>query len=81
MLRFRPRFPLVPGLPYVARLDLTDLRPAVAAPPPAIHATLQLPAEIREPSTVVDQIYPTAAVLPGEPAAPLPALLGADESR
>ncbi len=64
VLRFRPRYPLVPGLAYVARLDLSQLQPVIASHPAATHATFKLPAEAAGPPTVVRQIYPTATVLP-----------------
>ncbi|MEM7587756.1 MAG: Ig-like domain-containing protein, partial [Acidobacteriota bacterium] len=64
-IRFRPRFPIEPGVDYVARLDVARLdiaRPDSNAQP--IVATFGLPAELREPSTVVSQVYPTADELP-----------------
>lgn len=66
-LRFRPRYPLVPGLSYVARLDFDPLsrlaigRPSARAP---IVASFALPAPEIEPSTVVSAIYPSAGELP-----------------
>jgi hypothetical protein len=51
---FRPRFPLVDGLTYSARLDVE----------PPLVATFSLPKEETEPTTVVTEVYPTADELP-----------------
>ncbi|MCP3963882.1 MAG: Ig-like domain-containing protein [bacterium] len=67
IVRFRPRFPLVPGLGYVARLDVAALRALATgaegdeAP---VEARLSLPARPPSPPTVVNRIYPTAEELP-----------------
>ena len=71
-VRFRPSFPLVPGLDYVARLDVARLRSlalgASGSEAPAgdatVEARLSLPAPAASPPTVVSGIYPSAAVLP-----------------
>ncbi len=66
-LRFTPRYPLVPGLEYAARLDLAGLRALAGdagvdeAP---IEAVFSLPRQHVEPSTVVSEVYPTASELP-----------------
>ncbi len=66
-LRFRPRYPLVAGLSYVARLDLDRLsslatgRSSARAP---VVARFSLPKPDLQPSTVVKAIYPSAAELP-----------------
>ena len=68
LLRFTPRYPLVPGLAYVARLDLRALSraalPGAGPPGEPLVASFSLPRVAAEPSTVVRQVYPTAAVLP-----------------
>lgn len=66
-LRFTPRYPLVPGLSYAARLDVAGLRALTGgsnSDEPPIEAVFSLPREEVEPSTVVSEIYPTASVLP-----------------
>ncbi len=68
-IRFRPRYPLVPGLTYVARFDVDRLRALAGAPPgpaaePPIEARFSLPREHVLPSTVVSAIYPSASELP-----------------
>lgn len=60
VVRFRPRYPLVAGLAYSARLDLSRFAPD-AAP---VIARFSLPAAAAEPSTVVTAIHPTADELP-----------------
>lgn len=67
VLRFRPRYPLVPGLTYVARLDfarLHQLMAGTAGREAPITTSFSLPAEVTEPSTRVEEVYPTAAELP-----------------
>ena len=54
-IRFRPRYPLVAGLTYTARLDLG---------PSPIVASFALPADETPPSTLVTAVYPTADELP-----------------
>ena len=56
-IRFRPRYPLVPGLTYVARFDL-------GRGEPPFEASFLLPRDEAEPSTVVSAVYPTASELP-----------------
>lgn len=55
-LRFEPRFPLARGVRYRA-----EFHPATGAP---VVAYFDLPVEVKTPSTVVRQIYPSADVLP-----------------
>ncbi len=63
VLRFTPRFPLVPGTKYRAVLDLDALlqQPAKNRKPLAVG--LLLPKPVRPP-TVVTAVYPTGDVLP-----------------
>ena len=67
VVKFRPRFPLVAGLDYVARLDVGRLvslatgRESRRAP---VVASFSLPPVAREPTTLVSQVYPTADRLP-----------------
>ena len=56
VLRFTPRFPLTPGVRYLATL-------AIAAGKP-LEAVLSLPKQDRQPSAVVAQVYPSADRLP-----------------
>lgn len=56
---FRPRFPLVPGLPYTVRFDGSRLDP----PGPLVETRVSLPGKTTPP-TVVAQVYPTAEELP-----------------
>lgn len=58
LIRFQPRFPLVDGLTYSARLDLG------ADGESPLVATFSLPKAEVEPTTVVTAVYPTASVLP-----------------
>ena len=55
-LRFRPRYPLVGGLAYTARLE--------AGEGSALVDRFSLPEPDREPTTVVTQVYPTAGEVP-----------------
>jgi hypothetical protein len=50
-LRFEPRFPLVPGLTYRATFG-------------AVSAEIRIPKPAANPTTVVEQIYPTSDRLP-----------------
>ncbi len=66
-VRFRPRFPLVAGLAYTARLDLARLERLAtgeAGRRAPVVATFSLPKAETEPSTVVRAVYPTASELP-----------------
>ncbi|MEE8522356.1 MAG: hypothetical protein V3T72_00365 [Thermoanaerobaculia bacterium] len=67
-LRFRPRYPLVAGLSYVARLDLDRLNTLVGdrmhATASTVVASFSLPAPDLEPSTIVSAVYPSADELP-----------------
>lgn len=59
-LVFRPRFPLSPGLSYKV-----EVNPAAAGlSGPRVERIFEIPAERLEPSTVVEQVYPSASVLP-----------------
>ena len=56
-LRFTPMFPLDAGRPYEATLTLPG-------GPPALQATLSLPARDATPVTLVSEVYPTADSVP-----------------
>ena len=56
-LRFEPRFPLEPGLTYVVRTRATPSQPA-------FERRFVLPPKARGPAAVVEQVFPTADVLP-----------------
>lgn len=59
-LRFEPRFPLRPGLSYVAEF----LPQRAGLPGDPLRATYSVPAIEQPPSTVVTQVFPTGALLP-----------------
>jgi hypothetical protein len=58
VLRFTPRFPLTPGVRYLATLAL----PGAGGKP--IEATLSLPKAERKPSATVAHVYPSGDRLP-----------------
>jgi hypothetical protein len=69
VVRFRPQFPLEPGVEYRARFQPEELPgaalPAAPAAGKSIIADYQLPAAPpAEPTTVVSQIYPSGDVVP-----------------
>ena len=55
-IEFRPQFPLQPGVRYRATFYAKSGRP--------VTSVFQIPSQKREPSTVVQEIYPKADVLP-----------------
>ena len=55
VLSFRPQFPLEPGLSYRAQFRLISENAA---------ATFAIPKPVIESTTVVEQIYPTASIVP-----------------
>jgi len=59
---FRPRFPLVPGLPYRVRFDAARFEGAGGGSR-WIESTVTLP-KVRTAATTVAQVYPTGADLP-----------------
>jgi hypothetical protein len=61
-LLFEPRFPLQPGISYQAVFDPAVLPAPVAAV--VVKATVEIPAVVREASTVVSRIFPTREQLP-----------------
>ena len=61
VLHFEPRFPLVPGVRYLAVLDLGKLDGGKAKP---VEALLSLPKVERKPSATVARVYPTDDRLP-----------------
>lgn len=63
VLRFRPRYPLVPGVRYRAVFSPSRLPTRAAKNEPAIEKELLLPKPKTEP-TRVTQVYPTADRLP-----------------
>jgi hypothetical protein len=54
-LVFTPRFPLQPGVTYRARYKLAN---------ESAERTFTIPKPVIEPTTVVEQVYPTASTLP-----------------
>ena len=56
VLRFKPRFPLEPGLEYSARI--------YGSPGRFRETRFRIPKRELEPSTLVSAVYPSAAVLP-----------------
>lgn len=62
ILLFEPRFPLTPGLRYLARFDPAPLR--TQANPKPIRTVLSLPKPARTPTTSVRAVYPTTDRLP-----------------
>ncbi|MEM7351078.1 MAG: hypothetical protein AAF657_09750 [Acidobacteriota bacterium] len=67
VLRFRPRYPLVPGLTYSVRLDPGRLQRwsnGSTSQATEVTARFALPAGATEPSTHVARVYPTASELP-----------------
>lgn len=64
-VQFLPRFPLVPGLEYRARLDVAQLPGQTGrrlrAP---VEARFTLPRKPATPTTEVTHVYPSASVLP-----------------
>ena len=63
-IRFVPAFPFDPGRQYDVVFDSAAAPGSDGDDRTRIADTLSLPADRREPSTVVTQIYPTARVLP-----------------
>jgi hypothetical protein len=64
VLRFTPRFPLVPGTKYRAVLDLAVLLPQTAKDIKPLAVPLLLPKPVMASTTVVTAVYPTSDVLP-----------------
>jgi hypothetical protein len=63
-LRFEPQFPLEPGLGYRAIFHLDQLPGGHGVRSPPISSVFKAPPRRSNPSTVVSQIYPSAARLP-----------------
>jgi hypothetical protein len=61
-LRFTPRFPLAPGLTYLAVFRADQLKAAGAAR--AVQATFSIPKSDKKPTTRLTAIFPTASKLP-----------------
>ncbi len=66
---FHPRFRLSPGLTYLARLDVKELRRYLDAGPSAmetdvLEARLEIPKPPLDPTTIVTKIYPSGETLP-----------------
>ena len=61
--RFLPRFPPVQGLKYRASVNLSGLLGSLA-PTTRLTITFSLPQQDVMPSTVVDEVFPSADVLP-----------------
>lgn len=64
VVRFRPRFPLEPGVEYRAVFRPGQLPGGLKGDRSSIVADFRLPARRAEPSTVVRQVYPSGEVLP-----------------
>lgn len=62
-LRFSPRYPLEPGLTYRAEFDCAPLSED-GKTGAVVSTVLPLAARKSDPTTVVEHIYPSAAVLP-----------------
>ena len=62
-VRFTPMFPLDPGRQYRVRFNAAAL-PGAPVSPPALTATLGLPANTAEPSTVVSHVFPSTPIVP-----------------
>jgi len=63
-LLFTPRFPLSPGVAYRVVLHPDRLPGFAQTRPEPITRTLQIPKPPRGPATFVEQVFPTADVLP-----------------
>ena len=66
-LAFRPRFPLEPGVGYVAVFDIRRLPGASAqesSPSRPILAEFSIPRKAARPTTVVQHVYPSRDALP-----------------
>ena len=66
-LAFQPRFPLEPGVRYVAVFDIRRLPGASAqqnSPSRPILAEFSIPREATEPTTVVRQVFPSGDLIP-----------------
>src|SRR5262249_33934892 len=64
VIHFEPQFPLTPGLRYKAVLDLSRLPGRAAGKPEPTVAEFSIPKSPASPTTVIQQIYPTANKLP-----------------
>jgi hypothetical protein len=66
VLRFRPRFPLEPGLVYFAQFrgGPNPQAGATNSPRPAIEATFALPKKAATPAAVVTDVHPSGETLP-----------------
>src|SRR5207245_499798 len=61
--RFEPRFPLQPGVEYLAVFDSSQ-PPLARSPGLTIRATFKLPKPAAAATTVVEHVYPTVSHLP-----------------
>ncbi len=64
ILRFTPQFPLTPGVTYHATFDPNPIPVHPDVLLPAVTASLVVPKPKREPTTVIDHVYPAADRLP-----------------
>jgi hypothetical protein len=62
-LRFEPRFPLEPGLAYVARFHPVKL-PGATREAESVSVIFRMPRREASRTTIVTQIFPTTAVVP-----------------
>ncbi len=63
-IRFTPRYPLMKGLGYRARANLSALFGRPESPTSPLELAFSLPIEATVLSTVVDGVYPSSDVLP-----------------
>lgn len=64
VIRFTPRYPLVPGLSYRADFDRGLVPGATQTPSPPISATFSLPKRLERSTTSVARVDPIVDVLP-----------------
>ena len=63
-LRFTPAFPFDPGRPYQVRVDLSQLPNHGSGPGSIATAQVMRPATAGQPTTVVQQVYPSSVEVP-----------------
>jgi len=64
LLRFQPRYPLVPGLGYRVIFDRKHLPGRKDPAAPTLVTVVMIPRPRVDPTTVVERVYPTAEELP-----------------
>src|SRR4029079_4665006 len=63
-LRFETKFPLEPGMSYVANFHPENLPDENRAAATLITAAFRLPTPVSNPTTIVTQVFPSADVVP-----------------